>query len=216
MLSPMRIGVFGGSFDPVHRGHVLLAECCYAQAALDRVLFVPAARQPHKLRTPRAGDGDRLAMLELAIAGHPKFGTSAIELERGGVSYTVDTLRAIAAAQPGAKLYLLLGADSIADLPTWRDPAAICSLATPLAVGRPGWGGPNIDGLVGIASPKQLEEIRSLRIEMPPTATSSSAIQQLIADGGEWESLVPPAVANYIIARGLYRTAPPADESSPA
>src|SRR5690349_4586501 len=147
MLSAMRIGVFGGSFDPVHRGHVLLAECCRAQAALDRVAFVPAARQPHKPHSPRASDGDRLAMLELAIAGHPEFAASPVELERGGVSYTVDTLRAITAQEPGAKLYLLLGADSLADLPTWREPAAICALATPLAVSRPGWAAPNVEAL---------------------------------------------------------------------
>jgi nicotinate-nucleotide adenylyltransferase len=205
MLSAMQIGVFGGSFDPVHRGHVLLAECCRRQAALDRVVFVPTARQPHKLRTPRAGNADRLAMLELAIAGRPEFATSPIELERGGVSYTVDTLRAIAAAEPGAKLYLLLGADSLADLPTWRDPAAICAIATPLAVRRPGWAEPNVDALTGIASPGQLEEVRRHRIEMPATPISSSRIRSLIAQGGEWQSLVPPEVAEYIVERGLYQ-----------
>jgi nicotinate-nucleotide adenylyltransferase len=208
MLSGMRIGVFGGSFDPVHRGHVLLAECCHAQAALDRVLFVPTARQPHKPRTPRASDIDRLAMLELAIAGHPEFATSPIELERGGVSYTVDTLRVIAAERPDAKLYLLLGADSLADLPTWREPAAICALATPLAVGRPGWEAPDVAALARIASPEQLEEIRTLRVEMPATAISSSAIQRMIAEGGEWQSLVPAGVADYIVERGLYASDP--------
>jgi nicotinate-nucleotide adenylyltransferase len=205
MLSAMRIGVFGGSFDPVHRGHVLLAECCRAQAALDRVLFVPAAHQPHKPHSPRASSADRLAMLELAIAGRPEFAASPLELERGGVSYTVDTLRAIAAKEPGAKLFLLLGADSLADLPTWREPAAICALATPLAVSRPGWAAPNVEALAGIATPEQLEEIRALRVEMPATPISSSGIQRLVAEGGEWQSLVPPAVAKYIVDRGLYR-----------
>jgi nicotinate-nucleotide adenylyltransferase len=144
-------------------------------------------------------------MLELAIAGRPEFATSPIELERGGVSYTVDTLRAIAAAEPGAKLYLLLGADSLADLPTWRDPAAICAIATPLAVRRPGWPEPNVDALTGIASPEQLEEVRRHRIEMPATPISSSRIRSLIAQGGEWQSLVPPEVAEYIVERGLYQ-----------
>jgi nicotinate-nucleotide adenylyltransferase len=207
MLSAMRMGVFGGSFDPVHRGHVLLAECCRAQAALDRILFVPTARQPHKPRTPQASDADRLAMLELAIAGYPEFAISQIELERGGVSYTVDTLRAIASAEPGAKLYLLLGADSLADLPTWRDPAAICAIATPLAVRRPGWPEPSVDALAGIASPELLAEVRALRVEMPATPISSSRIRSLIAGGGEWQSLVPPEVAEYIVQRRLYQDA---------
>jgi nicotinate-nucleotide adenylyltransferase len=207
MLSAMRMGVFGGSFDPVNRGHVLLAECCRAQAALDRVLFVPTARQPHKPRTPQASDADRLAMLEIAIAGYPEFAISQLELERGGVSYTVDTLRAIAAAEPGAKLYLLLGADSLADLPTWRDPAAICAIATPLAVRRPGWPEPNVDALTGIASPALLAEVRALRVEMPATPISSSRIRSLIAGGGEWQSLVPPEVAEYIVQRRLYQDA---------
>jgi nicotinate-nucleotide adenylyltransferase len=207
MLSAMRIGVFGGSFDPVHRGHMLLAECCRAQAALDRVVFVPAARQPHKPLTPRASDADRLAMLKMAIRERPEFATSSIELERGGVSYTVDTLRAIAAAEPGASLYLLLGADSLADLPTWREPAAICALATPVAVGRPGWAEPNVDALAGIASPEQLDEIRTLRVEMPATPISSSRIRSLIAEGSQWQALVPPAVADYIVDRGLYQDA---------
>jgi nicotinate-nucleotide adenylyltransferase len=207
MLSAMRIGVFGGSFDPVHRGHVLLAECCRVQAALDRVLFVPTARQPHKPHSPRASNADRLAMLELAIAGRPEFTASPLELERGGVSYTVDTLRAISAQNPGAKLYLLLGADSLADLPTWREPTVICALATPLAVSRPGWAAPNVDALEGITSPERLEEARALRVEMPATPISSSGIQRVIANGGEWQSLVPPAVAEYIVTRGLYQDA---------
>ena len=134
----MRIGVFGGSFDPVHLGHLLLAECCWRQAALDRVLFVPAAQQPHKPQAPRGGDADRVAMLRLAIAGRPEFDVSTIEIDRGGVSYTVDTLRALRAAEPDAELFFLMGADSLADLPQWREPAAICELATPLVVRRAG------------------------------------------------------------------------------
>lgn len=211
MLNAMRIGVFGGSFDPVHRGHLLLAECCHAQAALDQVLFVPTARQPHKPHAPRASDADRLAMLRLAIADRPEFAVSSLELDRGGVSYTVDTLRALAEQNVGAKLYLLLGADSLADLPTWREPRAICELATPVAVARPGWGEPNVAALAGIAAPEQLDEIRSLRVLMPPSPISSSAIQQGIAAGGEWQTLVPPGVAEYIESRRLYSGASPSE-----
>src|SRR6185436_3214836 len=122
------IGVFGGSFDPVHRGHLLLADCCQRQVPLDRVLFVPAAHQPHKPRAPKASDADRLAMLRLATAERAGIEISTVEIDRGGFSYTVDTLRAIAADNSGAELFLLMGADTLADLPTWRDPAAICEL----------------------------------------------------------------------------------------
>src|SRR5688500_10152925 len=111
----MRIGVFGGSFDPVHLGHLRLADCCWREARLDRVEFVPAARQPHKPRGPVAPGADRVAMLELALEDRPEFGASAIEVQRGGVSYTIDTLRALSAAQPEAELFFLMGADSLAD-----------------------------------------------------------------------------------------------------
>src|SRR5687767_1841149 len=115
----MRIGLFGGSFDPVHRGHLLLAECCWLQARLDQVEFVPTAQQPLKPRGPVAGEVDRAAMVRLAIANRPEFALSLIEIERGGVSYTVDTLRQLRNERPDAELFFLMGADSLADFPTW-------------------------------------------------------------------------------------------------
>lgn len=200
----MRLGVFGGSFDPVHLGHLRLAECCWGQAALDQVLFVPAARQPHKPRAPRASDEDRVAMLELAIAGRPEFGVSTIEILRGGLSYTVDTLRAIRAECPGDELFFLMGADTLADLPNWRSPGAICELATPLVVRRPGSGEPDYGALARLVSAERLAAIRSQAVDMPETEISSSEILRRIAERGAWEELVPSAVADYINARGLY------------
>jgi nicotinate-nucleotide adenylyltransferase len=200
----MRIGVFGGSFDPVHLGHLVLAECCQTQARLDRVVFVPAAHQPHKPRAPRADDADRLAMLRLATAGRPEFEIWTVEIDRGGVSYTVDTLRALANREPAAELFFLMGADALADLPTWREPAEICRLATPVAVHRAGWHEPDFDALSEFLQPDRLAEIRSLQVEMPSTPISSSAIQRVIAEGGEWRQLVPPEVAAYIVEHQLY------------
>lgn len=202
----MRIGVFGGSFDPVHRGHLLLAECCWQQAKLDRVEFIPTAQQPLKPRGPVAGETDRLAMLQLAIAGRPEFGVSTIEIDRGGVSYTVDTLRALQQAWPGAELFFLMGADSLADFTHWREPAAICELATPLVVRRAESPLPAFGALEGLLSAERLAAIRAQEVEMPATPISSSAIRRLIAEQGEWESLVPEGVAEYIEERDLYRS----------
>lgn len=204
MLEPMRLGVFGGSFDPVHFGHLLLAECCWRQAALDRVAFVPASRQPHKPRAPRATDAERVAMLELATRERPEFEVSTIEIDRGGVSYTIDTLRELRNREPAAELFFLMGADSLADLPHWREPAEICRLATPLVVHRAGRADPNFDALAGLVSPARLAEISGLQVDMPATPIASSEIQRLIAAGGQWQPLVPPVVADYIVAQRLY------------
>ena len=134
----MRIGLYGGSFDPVHIGHLLVAESCREQARLDRVLFVPAATPPHKQGRQLAPGMDRLAMLILATGGHPAFEVLGAELDRRGVSWTVDTLEALAAESPTDSLHLILGPDALAGLPGWRDPARILELATPLAVEREG------------------------------------------------------------------------------
>ena len=121
----MRIGVFGGSFDPVHLGHLLVAECAREQARLDRVLFVPTATQPHKQDRPPAEAEHWLAMLHLAAGGHDAFAVSHDEIDRGGVSYTIDTLERLAAAYPDDRLCLILGPDALASLPTWKEPERI-------------------------------------------------------------------------------------------
>ncbi|QDT71285.1 nicotinate-nucleotide adenylyltransferase [Lacipirellula limnantheis] len=202
----MRIGLFGGSFDPVHRGHLLLAECCWRQARLDRVEFVPTAQQPLKPRGPVASEADRVAMLRLAIADRREFALSLLEVERGGVSYTVDTLRQFRSERPDAELFFLMGADSLADFPTWREPAVICDLATPLVVRRAGSPPPDFNALAPLVTAERLAEIRALEVEMPATPISSSNIRQSIAEHGEWQALVPETVAAYISERGLYRS----------
>lgn len=202
----MRIGLFGGSFDPVHRGHLLLAECCWRQAQLDRVEFVPTAQQPLKPRGPVASEMDRAAMLRLAIADRLEFALSLIEIERGGVSYTIDTLRQFRSKWSDAELFFLMGADSLADFPTWREPATICELATPLVVRRAGNPPPNFDALASLVAAERLAEIRSLEVEMPATPISSSEIRRLIAAGREWQSFVPERVAAYIAENGLYHS----------
>mgnify|MGYP001268975278 CR=1 FL=1 len=200
----MRLGVFGGSFDPVHYGHLLLAESCQQQARLDRVLLMPAAQQPLKPHAPLASAADRVAMLRLAIADRPALAVSTVEIDRGGVSYTADTLRALQKQHPHAELFFLLGADALADLPTWREPEAILALATPIAVRRPGSGEPDVEALAPLTSSERLAAMRSLAVDMPPTPIASSQIRQQIAEGGPWQALTPPAGADYIVAHGLY------------
>ncbi len=201
----MRLGIFGGTFDPIHRGHLVLANCCLEQASLDALWFVPAARQPLKPVGPHAAEGHRLAMLELAVALQPEFAISTIEFDRGDISYTVETLESIHQRQHEAELYFLMGADSLADLPRWHRAAEVCQLAVPLVVHRAGHSQPDFEALSKIVSRERLDLIRRSQVEMPATPISSSAIRKQIACHGDWQSWVVPEVADYIGQHQLYR-----------
>ncbi len=207
--SPLRLGIFGGSFDPVHRGHLVLADCCLEQAKLDAVWFVPAAQQPFKPDGPRASSAQRLAMLQLVANHRPEFQVASIELDRGGVSYTVETLEAIRNLEPAAELFFLMGADALAELPLWHRATEVCQLATPLIVRRAGAEAPNFHSLQQIATEEQVERTRRCQIKMPATPISSSQIRQLVATSGDfdgdWDKLVLPAVADYIRKHALYK-----------
>ncbi len=201
----MRLGIFGGSFDPVHRGHLALAESCRAQAHLDRVWFIPAAQQPFKSTGPCVTDADRLAMLHAAIHDCTAFEISTLEIDRGGISYTIDTLLTIVALLPDAELFLLMGADSLVDFPNWRRPTDICRAAMPLVVNRAGEPAPDFSPLETIISAERLAEIKACQVNMPPMAISSTEIRRLITAGEKWEEMVPQEVAAYITKQGLYR-----------
>jgi nicotinate-nucleotide adenylyltransferase len=201
----MRLGIFGGSFDPVHYGHLLLAECCREACALDEVWLLPAATPPHKQHRAQALAKARLEMLELALAGNEHLRASALEIERGGVSYTVNTLAAIAAERPEARLFLLLGADSLADLATWREPERICQLALPVVVRRAGSSEPDLDVLAPFVSPERLAEICALQVEMPLIGLSSTDLRSRAAAGQSLRFRTPRAVEKYIETQGLYK-----------
>jgi nicotinate-nucleotide adenylyltransferase len=205
----MRIGVYGGSFNPVHLGHLLAAECSREQACLDRVLFVPAAVPPHKLDRALATAEDRLAMLALAVGGHEAFAVSTLELDRGGVSYTIDTLADLAARHPGDTLVLLLGPDAVAGLPTWRDPGAILDGWEVRAVERDGLDDvasivarPDVAVLLGAERASGLIESR---IRMPAIGIRASDLRAAVATGASIRYRTPRAVEAYISAHGLYR-----------
>lgn len=203
----MRLGVFGGSFDPVHYGHLALAGCCQQQAELDQVWFLPAATQPLKQAGPVATDDHRLVMLDLATADTPEWHVSRLEIDRGGVSYTVDTLRQLHNELPEAELFFMMGADALHDLPTWYEPAEICRLATPLVVARAGEPVPDFDVLREVCSPERVDAIRQMQVNMDAMPISSTELRRRIAAGEPVADMLPPAVEQYIADNGLYQLA---------
>lgn len=201
----MRLGIFGGTFDPVHYGHLLLAECAREQCALDAVWFVPAAISPHKQQRHPAAAEARSEMLRLAIGGQDTFSVYTGEIERGGVSYTVETLERLAAEDASREMFLIMGADSLADLPTWREPTRICELATPAVVSRAGSPLPNFEVLQPLMSPERWELARRSAVEMPLIGLSATEIRRRVAAGKSIRYRTPRAVEMYITTRGLYR-----------
>ena len=204
----MRIGVFGGSFDPVHIGHLLAAECCLEQASLDRVLFVPAAVPPHKQHRLLASVQHRLEMLALSVGGHDAFSVSSMEVDRGGVSYTVDTLERLAAEHPGDDLRLILGPDSLANLPTWRAPQRILELAEIVAIEREtldAIGSPAcLAALEPLLGEERLAQVIDARVRLPAIGIRSSDLRAAVAAGKSIRYRTPRAVERYIVAHGLY------------
>jgi nicotinate-nucleotide adenylyltransferase len=200
----MRLGIFGGTFDPVHYGHLLLAECCREQCRLDAVWFLPAAVPPHKQDRAPTPVAQRIEMLELAIAGNAAFSVCRYEADRGGINYTAETLAHIHEDDPSRELFLLLGADMLADLPHWRNPAKVCELALPVAVRRPGCKPLDFDGFREIASPERIEQMRRHQVEMPEIGTSSTELRRRVASGESIRYRTPRAVEMYIETHGLY------------
>jgi nicotinate-nucleotide adenylyltransferase len=197
----MRLGVYGGTFDPIHLGHLILAESCREACALDRVWFVVAGSPPHKPgeRTPVA---DRLEMVRIAIAGHPSFEVSEVEAHGPSPSYTYQTLESIARDRPGDDLFFLIGADSLADLPFWRHPERIAAAATIVVVNRPG-----IDPALLAAPPDLGPNARPIvNVTIPPIGIASHDLRRRVAEGRSIRYLVPRGVEAYIEAQGLYRS----------
>lgn len=199
-----RIGIFGGSFNPVHLGHLVAAQDALEHMGLNRVVFLPAAQPPHKHGAPLAASADRLEMLRLAIAGDLRFEVSDDEIGRGGISYTVDTLRRFRARLADASLYFIIGADSLLELHTWRDVETVLQLAEIVTVGRP-----------GVALEHVNRETLRLPDPWPARLTvnlvaghridiSSTDIRNRVSKGQSIRYLVPEAVERYIHARKLY------------
>lgn len=197
---PRRLGVFGGSFDPPHVGHLALAEWARDELALDRVLFVPAAQPPHKRAAVATPARHRLAMTRLATRGHAAFEVSTIEMERRGPSYTVDTLLELARREPAAERFLLVGGDMFDIFSKWRGSELILGLATLAVALRP-----------DAARPRRTRWDRVGRgvvwLGNPALDVSSSAIRARAAAGRSLRYLVPDAVVRYAARHRLYRRA---------
>ena len=204
----MRIGLFGGTFDPVHYGHLLLAECCREQCRLDQVWFLPAAVSPHKQHYQPAPAEDRVAMLQLAIGGHEAFAVSRLEIDRGGVSYTVDTLSELKQQHPDGEWFFLLGSDSLTDLPQWREPARICELAMLVVVARAHAPPPDFGPLERIVPPARIAAMRQHVVEMPLIDLSSRDLRRRVSQGQSIRYRTPRAVEKYIETHGLYAGTP--------
>jgi nicotinate-nucleotide adenylyltransferase len=200
----MRLGLFGGTFDPVHYGHLLLAECCREQCALDEVWFVPCGHPPHKRHELTPGPA-RMEMLQLAISGYAPFVVCPLEIERPGTSFTVDTLAEIRRLQPTAGLFFMMGGDSLHDLPTWREPGRILELATLVVVRRPQSPAPDFSILESLLPAKASSPRSDLVVDMPQIDTSSRLLRERVAAGQSIRFRTPRAVEKYIETHGLYK-----------
>lgn len=222
-MAETRLGVFGGTFNPVHLGHLVLAESFRERLALDRVVFVPAGAPPHKAGPAIAAALHRYAMTVLATAGQPAFTVSDVEVRRAGPSYTVETLETLAREWLGARIFLLMGSDTFLDLPTWRTPERLAAWAT-LAVGHRAGSdfvpdGPAARAVLArlgaagwrrVASAEAAEALAPgevLLVETRSLPVSAREIRRLLAAGESARYLVPPAVADYVAQQRLYAEA---------
>jgi nicotinate-nucleotide adenylyltransferase len=194
-----RIGVMGGTFNPIHTGHLVTAEEARHAFSLDEVVFVPAGRPWQKEASEVAAAEDRYLMTVIATASHPAFSVSRVEIDREGPTYTVDTLRALGAERPGSELFFITGADAILQILTWRDPAAVLREARFIAATRPGY---DLDRLEK-ELPEGLED-RVRVMEIPALAISSTDVRRRAREGRPIRYLVPDGVAAYIEKTRLY------------
>jgi nicotinate-nucleotide adenylyltransferase len=196
------LGVMGGTFDPIHLGHLAIAEEAREALGLDSILFVPAGRPPHKRAQDVSPAEDRVEMVRIAIEDNPAFELSRIEVDRDGPSYTVETLEELA-LETGAELTLILSAETFVQLPTWHEPARLFAAASMAVVPRDGYPVPD---------PSWLEEAfpgredRVTYLDGPRLGLSSTSIRARVAAGRSIRYLVPPAVEAYIADHSLYRT----------
>lgn len=203
----MRLGIYGGTFDPVHYGHLLLAEQCREQCALDEVCFVPAASPPHKDDDGITPARHRLQMLEFALAGCPELTISDIEIQREGPSFTVDTLQQLTDEDPSRELFLLMGMDSLVDFPTWREPTRILELATLVVVNRRSQHDDAAHEAAVATLQQSLGKIPEIQIiEMPDIDISATDIRRRAREGRSLRFLTPRPVAMYIAEHDLYRS----------
>ncbi|MFQ5483480.1 MAG: nicotinate-nucleotide adenylyltransferase [Nitrospinaceae bacterium] len=219
----VRIGVLGGSFDPIHNGHLHLAREACARMPLDQVWFMPANQSPHKGNPAEANEKDRLAMVQLAISGAGNLQACDLEIQRGGRSYTVDTLEELSAAHPEVEWFWLLGLDAFLDFPAWKNPRRLLELAHILVAVRPGYDWPQAQKTLQTLhqqtaldyrpapGEKGIRELaaaagggRIYFLDIPPRDIASRSIRRAIREGADVKKVLPPEVVQYMMSHRLY------------
>ena len=191
-----RMGVLGGTFDPIHVGHLIAAEGVRVELQLDRVIFLPAAAPPHKDSADISDAGHRLQMVRLAVEDNPAFEVSEVELRRGGTSYTIETIRQLKAENgPDVDLFFLMGGDSVLEITTWRDYGSLLEECTVVAFPRPGQDLSRVDPEIR----GRIQEVRTREIDV-----ASRDIRERVRQGKSIKYMVPSAVEEYVLTHGLY------------
>jgi nicotinate-nucleotide adenylyltransferase len=202
MTRPTRLGIMGGTFDPVHHGHLIAAEEARHAFDMDEVIFLPTGSPWQKEDRRVTAPEERFLMTVIATAPNPRFSVSRLEIDRDGPTYTIDTLRSFRHSFGGnSELFFITGADAIMQILSWKDPSEVLDLATFVAAKRPG----HDLSQLGSLGPEVADRVRIL--EIPALAISSTEIRARVAEGRPIRYLVPDAVAEYVYKRGLYRAA---------
>ncbi len=202
----MRIGIFGGTFDPIHYGHLILAEQSREQGRLDEVWFLPAPRPPHKGEHQLTRFEQRVEMLALAVAGHAAFRIDEVEKERTGPSYTAETLAELHRRHPENEFFLMVGSDTLADLPSWRAPQQVVRLAALLVARRPNHDVTPVEELRALLQLPESAPLRMEVVEAPLIDIASRDLRRRAAEGRSLRYFLPRAVEMYIQDKHLYHT----------
>ncbi|MEN9202931.1 MAG: nicotinate-nucleotide adenylyltransferase [Thermostichus sp. DG_1_6_bins_120] len=201
VLKSQRIGVLGGTFNPVHYGHLIMAEQALWQFHLDQILWMPAGDPPHKPLAAGASTADRLAMVKLAIADHERFACSELEIQRQGRSYTIETLRSLRQAQPNTEWYWIIGVDALRDLPHWHQAQELAQICHWIVAPRVDAG----DAAQVLRSVAEKLPLQAELLDAPTLTLSSTYLREQIQKGGSIRYLVPATVEQYIRQHQLYR-----------
>lgn len=203
-MSKKKLGIIGGTFDPIHVGHLKIAQEVYERMGLERVLFVPAYIAPHKVGQHFASAADRYEMTRLALEGQPAFDLTDMELRRSGVSYTIDTVKELISIHKGCELFFIIGEDTVTQLHTWRNIQELLRLVTFVAAGRPGYEGvlETVKKNLGFDAVSRI-----VLLDTPEYDVSSTKIREYLQAGRSLTGLIPCKVERYIRRRGLYGAA---------
>ncbi|HHT9120881.1 MAG TPA: nicotinate-nucleotide adenylyltransferase [Candidatus Hypogeohydataceae bacterium YC41] len=202
----LKLGILGGTFNPTHIGHLIAAEEVYWSHRLSMVLFIPSYLPPHKGSKNLAEARHRYEMVRLAIKGNKHFAVSDTEITRKEKSYTIETVELLLRQYGGTcDLHLIIGADTVQELPSWKEIGRLASLCRIVVVNRPGAGLEGFSQLIPVLGKEKVEEMQRMSVQIPPVGISSTEIRARLREGRQIKYLVPDAVEKYILKKGLYR-----------